>query len=160
MDKLRLLVWRPHTTIILTVGMVLILVGLFISFTVTAFKPTTEVRLGTGVYALWLATTNADRTQGLSDVKSIDPNGGLLMDFGQDGQHGIWMKNMNFPLDIIWLDKFQHVIYIVKNAPPENPASTVFAPKDPARYVIELPAGSVSQAGIKIGDTATFDLDV
>jgi uncharacterized membrane protein (UPF0127 family) len=160
MDKLRLLVWRPHTTIILIVGAVLVLVGLFISFTVTNFRPTTEVRLGSGVYALWLADTEPDRVKGLSNVDKIDPNGGLLMAFDSDGTHGIWMKNMNFPLDIIWLDKNEKVIYIVKNAPPEDPVATIYASKSPARYVLELPAGSVQNAGIKTGSVANFNIDV
>lgn len=160
MDKLRLLVWRPHTTVILISGLVLILVSLVVAFIINNFKPTTEVRLGTGDYALWLANTEADRVKGLSGVQSLAPNGGLLMEFDSSDTHGIWMKDMNFPLDIVWLDAHQKVVYIVMNAPPEDPASTVYAPKDPALYVLELPAGSVKAAGIKTGDTADFKLDV
>jgi uncharacterized membrane protein (UPF0127 family) len=161
MDKLRLLVWRPHTTIILIVGAVLILIGLFISVTVTAFRPTTEVHIGSsGIYSVWLADNEPDRVKGLSGVGKIDLNGGLLMKFDNDDTHGIWMKDMNFPLDIIWMDKAEKVIYIVKNAPPENPVETVYAPKSPARYVLELPAGSVQNSGIKIGDIADFNIDV
>lgn len=160
MDKLRFAVWRPHTTIILTIGLVLVLVGLFISFTVTAFKPTTDVRLGSGAYSLMLANTDASRTQGLSDVNKLSPNGGLLMAFDTDDTHGIWMKDMHMPLDIVWLDSNKKVVYIVKNAPPEVPVKTVYQPKSPARYVIELSAGSVDKAGIKVGDTAQFNIEV
>ncbi|MFZ1301141.1 MAG: DUF192 domain-containing protein [Candidatus Microsaccharimonas sp.] len=160
MDKLSLIRWRPHTTLILIFGAVSILIGLFISITVTAFRPTTEVRLGSGVYALWVANTDADREKGLSDTDSLDVNGGLLMEFDTDRTHGIWMKDMNFPLDIIWLDKNQKIIYIVKNAPPEVPVSTIYRPKEAARYVIELPAGSVQGAGIKTGQIAEFNLEV
>jgi hypothetical protein len=160
MDKLRLLVWRPSTTIILIVGVVLILVGLIASFAVTHFKPTTQVRIGSGIYSLWLADTDTARFQGLSNIEKIHLNGGLLMAFDSDRAHGIWMKDMNFPLDLIWLDSNKKVVYIVKNAPPESPARTVYTPKEPALYVLELPAGSVQKAGIKTGDTAAFKLDV
>jgi uncharacterized membrane protein (UPF0127 family) len=160
MDKLRLFVWRPSTTIILIVGLVLILVGLVVSFTLTTFKPTTQVRLGSGVYSLWLADTDTSRIQGLSGVDKLHLNGGLLMAYETNGTHGIWMKDMNFPLDLIWLDSNKEVVYIVKNAPPENPARTIYTPKDAARYVLELPAGSVKKAGIKTGDTATFNIKV
>lgn len=160
MDKLRLLVWRPSTTIILIIGLVLILVGLVVSFTLTTFKPTTQVRIGSGVYSLWLADNDITRVQGLSEVEKLHLNGGLLMAFDTNGTHGIWMKDMNFPLDIIWLNSEKKVVYIVMNAPPEDPSSTVYTPKDPARYVLELPAGSVKKAGIKTGDIATFKLDV
>jgi len=160
MDKLRLFVWRRSTTIILVIGLVLILVGLVVSFALTTFKPTTQVRIGSGVYSLWLADTEASRIQGLSDVDKLHLNGGLLMAYDTNDTHGIWMKDMNFPLDLIWLDSNKEVVYIVKNAPPENPARTVYSPKDTARYVLELPAGSVKKAGIKTGDTATFNLKV
>lgn len=160
MDKLRLLVWRPSTTIILIIGVVLILIGLVVSFALTTFKPTTQVRLGSGVYSLWLADTNAARVQGLSDIEKLHLNGGLLMAFDSNGTHGIWMKDMNFPLDLLWLDSDKKVVYIVKNAPPEDPARTVYIPKDPALYVLELPAGSVQKAGIKTGDTAAFKIAV
>jgi len=160
MDKLRLMIWRPSTTIILIIGLVLILVGLVVSFTLTTFKPTTQVRIGSGVYSLWLADSETARIQGLSGVEKIHLNGGLLMAYDTNDMHGIWMKDMNFPLDLIWLDSNKEIVYIVKNAPPEDPATTVYVPKSAARYVLELPAGSVKKAGIKTGDTATFKLDV
>lgn len=160
MDKLRLLVWRPSTTIILIIGVVLILVGLIASFAVTHFKPTTQVHIGSGVYSLWLADTDTTRFQGLSDVDKLYSNGGLLMKFDSNDTHGIWMKDMNFPLDLVWLSNAKEVIYIVKNAPPERTTRTVYAPKVPALYVLELPAGSVQKAGIKTGDIAVFKLDV
>lgn len=152
--------WRPFTTIILIIGFILVVIGLVISFIITTFRPTTDVRLGSGVYSLWVADTELERVQGLSGVKSLSPNGGLLMDFGTDAKHGIWMKDMNFPLDVIWLDKTQKVVYIVMNAPIENPVQTIYQPKDDARYVIELPAGSVKKAGIKIDSIASFTIDV
>jgi len=160
MDKLRLFVWRPSTTIILIVGLVLILVGLVVSFTITTFKPTTQVKIASGVYSLWLADTDTSRAQGLSGVEKLHLNGGLLMAYDVNDTHGIWMKDMNFPLDLVWLDSKKEVVYIVKNAPPENPARTIYTPKNPARYVLELPAGSVQKAGIKTGDTATFNIKV
>ena len=127
---------------------------------VTTFKPTTQVYIGSGVYALWLADTEATRIQGLSGVEKLKLDGGLLMAFDSVDTHGIWMKDMKFPLDLIWLSSDKKVVYIVKNAPPENPASTVFSAKEPAKYVLELPAGSVDKAGIRTGDSATFELDV
>lgn len=160
MDRLRLFVWRPHTTVILSVGLALILISLVASFITANFKATTELRLGSGIYSLWVANTESERIQGLSGVKALDPNGGLLMDFGFDGQHGIWMKDMNFPLDLVWLDKDKKVIYVVMNAQVEEPARTIYQPKDNARYVIELPAGSAKKAGIKTGNVAKFTIDV
>lgn len=160
MDKIRLLIWRPSTTIISIIGLVLILVALVSSFVAANFRPTTQVHIGSGVYSLWLADTDATRAQGLSGVEELHTNGGLLMAYDSNDTHGIWMKDMNLSLDLIWLDSKKEVVYIVKNAPPESPTLTIYTPKDPALYVIELAAGSVEKAGIKTGDIATFKLDV
>jgi uncharacterized membrane protein (UPF0127 family) len=152
--------WRPRTTIIISIGLIAVLVGLVGTFIAINFKPTTQVHLGSGVFSLWLADTEAERVQGLSGVASLPKNGGLLMKYDSNGQHGIWMKDMNFPLDIIWLNEQKKVVYTVLNAQPEQVAATVYAPEEPAGYVIELPVGSVKKAGIKTGDTAEFRINV
>lgn len=122
------------------------------------FQPATEVRLGSGVFAVQLATTDEARIRGLSGVDTIDANGGLLMIFPNDAKWGIWMKDMKVPLDIIWMNNDKKVIYIVKDALQDLGTSKTFHPDDPARYVLEVPAGMVKNAGIKIGLVATFQL--
>lgn len=160
MNKLSLFVWRTHTTILVTIGVALILVSLVVSFMLSTFQPTIRVSLGSSVYSLRLADSEDERVKGLSGVNKLGPNEGLLMQFDTDDTHDIWMKDMNIPLDIIWLDSDKKVIYIVKNAPPEDPVTTIFEPKSDARYVIELPAGSVTKAGIKTDSLAEFTIDV
>ena len=136
----------------------MLLIALVVSFVVRNFVPTTEVRLGSGVYHLQVASNEIDRRQGLSEVEHIYPNGGLLMVFDNDDKHGIWMKDMRVSLDIIWLNNDKKVVYIVKNATPEMSTDVIFTPKTDARYVIELPQGSVDSAGIKVDMIATFDV--
>jgi uncharacterized membrane protein (UPF0127 family) len=148
--------WRPHTTGIVIGGLVLILVALVASYMLRSFQPSTQVRLGSGVFSTQLATTDAARKQGLSGVTHLDPNGGLLMVFPGDDEWGIWMKDMNIPLDIIWMNNEKKVIYIVTDASPDLGTSKIFKPEKPARYVLEVPAGTVKNAGIKVGDSATF----
>lgn len=157
MDRPSTRIWRPTTTYILIGGLVLLLIALVVSYVVTNFKPSTELRLGSGVYHLQVADTETERTKGLSGVEKLNPDGGLLMKFDTEDRWGIWMKDMKIPLDIVWLDKDKKVIYIVKNAGPELSTETVFTPKSPALYVVELSAGSVDKAGIKTGSEATFD---
>lgn len=151
--------WRPHTTGIVIAGLVLILVALVASYMLRNFQPSTEVRIGSGVFSVQLATTDTERIQGLSGVDRLNANGGLLMIFPSDDTWGIWMKDMKVPLDIVWMDSDKKVIYIVKDASPDIGTSKTFAPEDPARYVLELPAGAAMKAGVKIGSIATFQLE-
>lgn len=158
MPSTSLFSWRPHTTFLLLGGFAVILVALVVSYAVQNFKPTTELRIASGVYRLWVADNEAERTQGLSGVEALSPDGGLLMNFASDDYWGIWMKDMKIPLDIVWLDANKEVIYIVKNASPELSTETIMQPTKPARYVIELPVGSVEKSGIRTGQVADFTL--
>lgn len=157
MNKPSFISWRPTTTIILIVGFAAVLTYSVAAYIVTNFRPTTELRLGSGVYHLWIADTEPERVQGLSGVDKLPLDGGLLMKFDTDSTWGIWMKDMKIPLDIIWLNSNKEAIYIVKNASPDLSTTTTFVPKSNARYVIELPAGGVDQAAIRTGMTATFN---
>lgn len=151
-------IWRPSTTAILIAGVVLIVIAVAVAFAVTHFQPRTEVHLGTGVFQVKLATDEGSRTLGLSGVESLKPNEGLLMVFDSDDKWQIWMKDMKVSLDIIWLDSGKKVVYTVRNAGPELSTDKIFTPSERARYVLELPAGSAQQYGIKAGAEATFAL--
>lgn len=151
--------WRTHTTVLLVAGFFVVLIALVVSFMITSFRPTVEARAESGVYSLWLANTEAARIQGLSGVESLQPNGGLLMHFPEDGLHAIWMKDMKIPLDIIWLDSNKQVVYMVTNAAPELSTTKTFVPTNPARYVLEVSAGSAGDAGIRIGSKFDFTVE-
>ena len=150
--------WRPHTTGILIGGLVLILLALVGSFMLSHFQPTVEVKLGSGGFNVRIATSDAAQQTGLSGVATLGPMEGLLMSFHTDANHSIWMKDMLVPLDIIWLDKDKAVVYIVTDASPTLSTDKIFTPVKPARYVLEVAAGSVKTSGIKIGSTAEFTL--
>ena len=150
--------WRTHTTFILVIGIIAIIIASAIAFMAINFQPRLEVKLGTGTYRAKLADTNESRIQGLSGVSSFKPNDALLMVFDSDAEWGIWMKDMKIPLDIVWLDSNKTVVHIVKNASPDLSTSETFTPSEPARYVLELAAGSTTNNNIKVGDRATFTL--
>jgi len=152
-------IWRPRTTSIFIGGLGVILVALVASYMATHFQPKTEVRLGASVFNVRLATTEADRVQGLSGVEKLSADDGLLMVFDDgDANTGIWMKGMKIPIDIIWMNNDKKVIYIVMDASPELGESKTFRPTSLAKYVLEVPAGTAKKSAIKIGDTATFNL--
>lgn len=151
-------IWRRSTTNILVIGIILIVIATAVAFVLMNFQPKTEVKLADGVFQVKVADNEAAREQGLSGVDRLQPNEGLLMVFESDDDWGIWMKDMKIPIDIIWLDKNKSVVYIIKNASPDLGMSKVFTPSKDARYVLELPAGNVQQAGIKVGDSAYFTL--
>lgn len=152
-------IWRPHTTAILIGGLVIILIAAAVAFMVSNFQPTTQLRLGTGIFNARIAATEASRANGLSGVETMKPNDALILVFPNDDEWGIWMKDMKVSIDILWLNSSKEIVYIVKNASPELGETKTFSPNDPARYVIELPAGSVQEIGVGVGDKAEFTMN-
>lgn len=150
-------IWRRSTTAILVAGILVVIVASIVAFAITTFRPTVEVKMGSGVFQLWVAKDEPSRVTGLSGVEKLKPNGGLLMAFASDEEWGIWMKDMKVDLDIIWLDQDKKVVHTVKNAAAALGTDKTFVPTKPARYVVELPAGSAQKYGIKTGQTAVFE---
>lgn len=120
-------------------------------------QPHTTVRIGDGVYKTRVATTEEDRTKGLSGTAKLHEGDALLLVFDRESEWSIWMKDMKYPIDIVWLNKDKKVVHIVKNAPPESYPYESFVSKRPAKYILELPAGTVEKKSIIIDSQAAFD---
>jgi uncharacterized membrane protein (UPF0127 family) len=102
-----------------------------------------------------IADTDEKRVQGLSGREKLSENEGLLFVFEKEGYYGFWMKDMNFPIDIIWLDKDKKVIKIESSISPET-YPKVFSPSSLSLYVLETNSGFAQKSKIKIGDLAEF----
>lgn len=98
-----------------------------------------------------VVSSAADRERGLSGRASLKPGHGMLFVFDAEGEWGIWMKDMNFPIDIIWANSDGRIVSVVSNASPDS-YPTVFKPAVAARYVLEVPAGYAAQNNILEGE--------
>ncbi|MEK9183386.1 MAG: DUF192 domain-containing protein [Patescibacteria group bacterium] len=100
-----------------------------------------------------LAKTPKAQAQGLSGRKLLAADQGMLFLFSISQKRSFWMKDMNFPIDIIWIDNGE-VVDIASNLPPpavvNNPP--VYYPRAPVNAVLEVNAGFSEKYGLKIGD--------
>lgn len=119
----------------------------------------TNLWLGDGVFKAKLATDDKARVKGLSGLSSMDEDEALIMAYSTEAKWGIWMKDMNFPIDIVWLDKNKKVVSIVKNVSHEESTTITHKPKALSKYVVELVAGTVDKKSIKVNRTAIFQID-
>lgn len=116
-------------------------------------------------YNLLVAKSEKDRQKGLSGRKSLDKNQGMIFIFDAPGRYTFWMKDMNFPLDIIYINN-NKVVDLFHNLPPvkESNVSCViqtssikkvpcYTPKNSANYVLELNAGESEKNKIQEGTT-------
>ena len=109
------------------------------------------IQIGDVMLQVEIADTQEKRVKGLSSRESLQENRGMLFLFEKPGRYGFWMKEMNFAIDIIWIDKNKSVIEITKNVDPKT-FPEVFYPKEAVQYVIEIQAGFTELNEIQLGD--------
>jgi hypothetical protein len=125
--------------------------------TTTLRLPATKAGLNQAIFIVDLAQTSNEQTQGLSGRVALKGNEGMLFVYSTSTAPDFWMKDMNFPLDIIWIDQNKKIIEITPNISP-NTFPTTFSPKKPVRYVLEVPADTAAKNNLKIGDLIHFSL--
>ncbi|MBI5221920.1 MAG: DUF192 domain-containing protein [Candidatus Magasanikbacteria bacterium] len=117
--------------------------------------PTAEIEIVGQKITVWVAKTPSRLYKGLGDKESLAENQGMLLVFGKRAKHGIVMRDMEFPIDIIWLSSGQ-VVDIAPNVPIELGVSeeklTRYYPRKEANAVLELSAGWAEKNGVKIGE--------
>lgn len=101
------------------------------------------ITVGGQEFKVEIADTEAKREQGLSGRASLPPGEGMLFEFAADTKPAFWMKEMNFPLDIAWLDPDFKIIGVERNVAPATYPQT-FSPPRPIRYVLEVNANAMS----------------
>lgn len=118
---------------------------------------TIEVRLAGQAIEADVMRSAQERSRGLSGREKLSDDSGMLFVFPVDGQHSFWMKDMNFPIDIIWIDRSKRVVHVKNNAQPSSyPRS--FRPEHDARYVLEVAAGFARRHKIERGEKVSFTL--
>ncbi len=96
-------------------------------------------------------------TTGLMFREELEVNKGMLFSYGYDDRHSIWMKNMNFPIDIIWIDSNNKIVDIKKAVEPCNKEPcTVYRPIEKARYVLEVSADLAENNNIVPGQIVSI----
>ncbi len=107
------------------------------------------------VIKVQLADTDAAREQGLSGVTFLSEDSGMLFVFPDSSLYGFWMKDMNFALDIIWVDEFKQIVGIEENVSTST-YPNVFYPPVVVKYVLEVNSGKAKDLGLKKGIKIDF----
>jgi uncharacterized membrane protein (UPF0127 family) len=113
---------------------------------------TSKMSIGNTEVNASVAKTWTERITGLSNTPYLPEEVVKLFVFDSSAFHSIWMKDMNYAIDIIWVDEESKIVYIKNDATPESYPES-FVSEVPARYVIETKAGFAGKNAIKVGDT-------
>lgn len=119
-----------------------------------AGRHTAYVIFGDGTrVAVEVARTADDRARGLMFRDALGEAEGMLFPFAVPRRYGFWMKNVRVPLDILWLDERQRIVWIVESAPPcRGDACDIYVPDAAASFVVEVRGGFVARHGVGRGD--------
>ena len=135
---------------------VMVLIALFFVFTHKSgdLKPKT-LSIGDAVIVIDIADNEILREKGLSGRQTLSDSSGMLFIFPEVSTPGFWMKEMLFPLDIIWISEDKKVVSVSENLKPESYPS-VFYPTGPVKYVLEVPTGFSQKHNVSIGEPLSF----
>ena len=101
-----------------------------------------------------IADTKPKRKKGFQCQKKIKKNEGMLFVWGHEDKRYFWMKNTEFSLDIIFINKNLEIVDIFFNAKPYD-LMTITSDKK-AQYILELYASVFKSFNLEIGDELIF----
>ena len=111
--------------------------------------------VGNQTLEIGIADNALTRARGLSGRAYIGENEGLLFVFSSPGNYGFWMKGMNFPIDIVWING-DRVIGFSENIQPEPSKNilnfSIYYPPENVNKVLEINAGAVKKYNLWVGD--------
>lgn len=110
--------------------------------------------IGTTLWRASIANTLPTRIKGLSNTPFLPPDMVKWFDFETNGPHSIWMKDMQYSLDIVWLTREGEIVHVATNVSPDT-YPTAFSSPVPAWYVLEANVGFLEATSLKIGDIIT-----
>jgi len=112
-----------------------------------------KIRLGNTVINAEVVNTDASRARGLMYRERLEPGTGMLFVFPVEGHYSFWMKNMRFPLDMLWISSSGTITDIMAQVPPCGEGDCPgLEPVSDALYVLEVEAGFCAGHAIKAGD--------
>ncbi len=123
-------------------------VGIFTTLDI-ATKDRCVIVLPSQCISLEHVDTPADRELGLSGRVDMPEGKGMLFVFDQPTKACMWMKDMQFPLDMVWLNQDEKIIKIQRAITPETYPESFCA--NNSLYVIELNSGIADKAGLRVG---------
>jgi len=102
---------------------------------------------------LEVVATERERNRGLMFRSHLDEDRGMLFVFEESGRPAFWMKNTYLSLDILFLSTEGIIVDLFERAPPcpMEPCPR-YAPRSPARYVLEVTGGFVAHHAVRKGD--------
>lgn len=137
-------------------------VNIFLKSTTPTAVTSTQVKINNLAITAEVAKTPQTREKGLSQRENLPQNFGMLFVFGAQDRYRFWMKDVKFPLDMIWIDSEKKIADISHSAQPQpnTPENLlrIYQSAVPVKYVLELYGGTAEGNNLRIADQVQFQL--
>jgi hypothetical protein len=102
-----------------------------------------------------VADTDAKKILGLSNRDSLSADSGMLFPYPEGAIPGFWMKDMRFPIDIIWINSEMKISGIVNDFQPclDSYSCLPVYPEEEIIYVLEINSGLSEYYGFEAGNS-------
>lgn len=111
------------------------------------------VTIGGTIISVEIADVLGEQVRGLSGRDSLCPDCGMLFVYERPGIRNFWMRDMKFPLDMVFI-RDGRVVEIIAGVPIPVPGEEI--PKVQSAYesdmVLEVNVGFAAAHGLKAGD--------
>lgn len=134
---------KKRLIVIVVIFFILVIINSDRILNLRANEKTETITIFDKTFNLEIADEPREREKGLSGRPSLAESTGLLFVFDQPGRYGFWMKEMNFPIDIVWLDKNKKVLGLTKNLQPDSYPQIFYSPTNTS-YVLEINTGLIN----------------
>lgn len=111
-------------------------------------------------FSVYVADTDEKKAKGLAIFKTLPENKGMIFPFSYPDYYGFWMKDMKFPIDIIYIENYK-IVDIFEEVPnPKNADEKlpVYKPAEKASYVLEINSGISKKYDFKKGDAVKIHI--
>ena len=114
-----------------------------------------RVVIKNAVWNVKIADTEQVREAGLSNIKSLEKNTGMFFIFDTPANQSFWMKDMLFPIDMIFINDKLQVVEIDSDLSPDS-FPRIFGSEVLSQYVLEINAGEAKKYDLREGDQLIF----
>lgn len=136
--------------------LVLVVVILLFAFVCFTFLTDKKMVIGGQKLDVEVASSSSSRERGLSGRNRLGKNQGMLFTYTVSDEYCVWMKDMKFDIDVIWLNKDKQIKTIKEGIKPSSYPQKIYCPDEAIQYILEVPSGSARKWHLKVGDWASF----
>lgn len=117
-------------------------------------KNTPSIIINKKTFSVDIAKTDSEKEKGLAVYNNLPLNKGMIFIFKNADYHAFWMKDMKFPIDIIYINK-NKIVDVFKNVPApkrKDERLPIIKPREKSDTILEINSGLSDKYNFKIGD--------